>query len=284
MIFLQEVHVKKWTRSVAVAVGSLFLGVMSAEAAVLYGVTGDGAATPESLFVINQSDATSTFFMALGNGDDGEAIAYNPNDGLLYHASGISDGDRFWEAINLNTKTIVLSTQFTGVNVDDETLAITYNPNTGRLLAVDRDDEFFDVTPLGVATDIGDVEGNLKGLAFVGATLYGAEAFTSDLHVIDPTDGSTLLTVSITLPGFEVLGLNGLATDPDTGELWGVVRAFSEETGTGRYLAVIDPVTGLAASVGLLGDNFAGIAFVSSAVPEPAALGLMGLEHFQIER
>ncbi|HEY4548588.1 MAG TPA: PEP-CTERM sorting domain-containing protein [Pedomonas sp.] len=268
---------RKWTRGIVVAAGCLVLGAVSAEAAVLYGVTGDGATTPESLFVINQSDASSTFFMALGNGDDGETIAYNPNDGLMYHASGISDGDRFWEAINLNTRTIVLSTQFVGPNVDDETLAITYNPNTGNFLAVDRDDEFFDVTPLGAATDIGDVEDNLKGLAFVGDTLYGAEVFSSDLHVLDPTNGATLLTVGVTLPGFEVLGLNGLATDPDTGELWGIVRANSDEGDTFRFLALIDPLTGIATSVGALGDNFAGIAFVPSAVPEPAALGLLGL-------
>ena len=270
----------KWRRSVLAALGCMMLGMTftgAAEASVLYGVTGDGSTTPESLFTLDKSNAAATFFMALGNGDDGETIAYNPADGLMYHASGIDDGDRFWEGINLNTKTIVFSNQFTGPNVDDETLAMTYNPGTGRFLVTDRDDEFFDTTPAGAATDIGDVEDNIKGLAFVGDTLYGAEVFSSELHVLDPTTGATLTTVSVTLPGFDVLGLNGLATDPDTGELWGLVRVMNDTGGFTRHLALIDPVTGEATSSGLLSENFAGIAFVPSAVPEPAALGLLGV-------
>ena len=270
----------KWRKGVLAALGCMAFGG-AAEAAVLYGVTGDGSATAESLFTIDTSNAAATFFMVLGNGGDGETIAYNPADGLMYHASGINNGDRFWEGINLNTKTIVFSNQFTGPNVDDETLAMTYNPGTGRFLVTDRDDEFFDTTPAGVATDIGGVENNMKGLAFVGDTLYGAEvgqeAATDELHVLDPATGATLSTVSVTLPGFEVFGLNGLATDPDTGELWGLIRVVSDDGSFTRHLALIDPVTGEATSSGLLAENFAGIAFVPSAVPEPAALGLLGL-------
>ncbi|MGK7874075.1 MAG: hypothetical protein AB4426_12405 [Xenococcaceae cyanobacterium] len=38
-----------------------------------------------------RTDATPTFVTALGNGSDGEAIAFNPDDGLIYHWSGIDD-------------------------------------------------------------------------------------------------------------------------------------------------------------------------------------------------
>ena len=58
---------------------------------VLYGVTGDGADTPESLFTIDITTAATTLVLALGNGSDGEEIA---SDGiLLLHASGSFDGD-----------------------------------------------------------------------------------------------------------------------------------------------------------------------------------------------
>ena len=56
---------------------------------ILIGVTGDGAANlpSEALFTISKTSATPTFFMDLGAGNDGEAIAYNPVDGLHAMAS-----------------------------------------------------------------------------------------------------------------------------------------------------------------------------------------------------
>lgn len=270
-----------WARRVVAAMGILALGPVSAEAAaVLYGVTGDGAFAPETLFVIDQTNASTTFFMTLGNGEDGEAIGYNPADGRMYHASGISDGDRFWESINLTTRTLVLSTQLTGEDANNEALALTYNPGTGNFLMTDRLFRLFEVTPAGVATLLGSTETDFKGLAFVGDTLYAVARGTRLLYTIDPSTGGTLLSISVTIPGFVVSGMNGLATHPDTDELWAVVRGTSPEGVSGRFLAIIDPLTGEGTTVGLLGDFFAGIAFVpfvASEVPEPAALGLLGL-------
>ena len=229
---------------------------------VLYGITGDGAGISETLYTLNTADASATFFMTLGNGDDGETIGFNPDDGFMYHASGISDGDRFWEAINLETKTIVISTQFVGPNVDEEQLAITYDPTTDRFLVTDRDFELFSTTLGGVATDIGDVENHMKGLAFVGSDLYGAEVSSDELHALNPLTGATLTTVNVTVGGNPVDGCNGLATHPVTGELWAIVKVGSD-----RMLATINTATGVATVVGPLSDKFAGIAF-SGAPPE----------------
>jgi hypothetical protein len=54
----------------------------------LLGVTGDGASVPETVFRIDQSNASSTLLRALGNGLDGEVICYNPTDNMVYHWSG----------------------------------------------------------------------------------------------------------------------------------------------------------------------------------------------------
>jgi len=72
---------------------------------VLYAVSDDNAggcagASLETLFTVNLNDASLTLFQVLGNGDDGEAIAFNPNDGLMYHLSGNGAGLIF-ESINL---------------------------------------------------------------------------------------------------------------------------------------------------------------------------------------
>jgi hypothetical protein len=44
----------------------------------LYGVTGDGATTPETLYTIDKATAATTLVIALGNGLDGESIAAVP--------------------------------------------------------------------------------------------------------------------------------------------------------------------------------------------------------------
>jgi hypothetical protein len=78
----------------------------------LVGVTGDGALNPEALFIIDTGDASTLLLMPLGNGDDGEAIAFNPIDGMLYHLSGLNFGQptdgsvQVFEKIDLNTQVI----------------------------------------------------------------------------------------------------------------------------------------------------------------------------------
>ena len=68
--------------------GDSFAGIAFDSSGTLWGVTGDGGFTSESLYTISTSDGSATFVTSLGNGDDGEMLAYNSVDGLLYHGSG----------------------------------------------------------------------------------------------------------------------------------------------------------------------------------------------------
>ena len=243
--------------------------------AILFGVTGDGGTPPESLFTLSTLDASSSFFMALGNGADGESIGYNPVTGLMNHGSGFLDGDRFWEEIDLGTRSIVSSQQQSGpTQLNNELLDLTFNVSTGFMMATDRNNLLYEFTTDGVASILGSTDGYLKGLAFVGSELYGADAFTDDLYQINPLDGTTLDRVTLFLdgmPGTPVTGVTGLATHPDTGELWGIVKAGTNP----RVLGKIDPKSGKVITVGPLGTKFAGIEFV--AVPEPGTLALLVL-------
>lgn len=233
----------------------------------LVGVTSDDAVTPESLFRLDTTNASATFVMALGHGLDGETIAFNPANRLIYHASGIAQvgGGHYWESIDGATWTIVTSTQFTGPNVGpNENNAMVYFPATARFLVADWNNTFFDTTLGGVATRLGAIPapgGNLKGLAFAGGILRGAETDTNSLHQLDPATGLLLSTVPVTLGGTAVNGMNGLATHPVTGVLWAVLRTSNQ-----NYLGTVNPETGIATSVGQLPDEFAGIAFM----PEPS--------------
>ena len=184
-----------------------FAGIAFDPAGTLYGVTGDGAAVPETLYTLDQSDASSTFFLALGNGDDGETIAID-NECVLYHGSGISNGDRFYERIDLVTKNTIFSGQQSGPAIDDELVSMTFNPSTLRVLASERfaggDIDFLDFTAAGVATDLGNLDTNMKGLAFEEpfAGLATDEDCDGDLDLMSvggsfvPIDGVSLLVAS----------------------------------------------------------------------------------------
>lgn len=76
----------------------LFADIAFASDGTLYGVTGDGSAQPETLFTLNPGTGLATFVTHLGNGDSGEAIAFDPGNGLLYHASGYSSA--IFETVN----------------------------------------------------------------------------------------------------------------------------------------------------------------------------------------
>ncbi len=232
-----------------------------AREAFLIGVTGDGAATPESLFLIDSGDASASFLMTLGNGDDGEAIAWNPDDDLLYHASGIDPGPRYWESVDTVRRTIETSVLVTGAGTDEQG-AMVHDPLTGNFLVGERGSAmFYEVTPAGFSTLLGSLPETVKGLAFVGSTLYGIAKESSILYELDPADGSSLGTTSVTQGGLPIDKANGLATHPDTDELW----IISQVGGT-RYLGTIDPGTGVITTVGALPDKFAGIAWVREPV------------------
>jgi hypothetical protein len=232
----------------------------------LIGVTDDSASTPESLFALDKANASATFLMSLGNGGSEETIGFDPSDGRLYHASGSSYGDRYWESIDVAARRIVTSGQFIGPDVDgleSGSGAMVFNLANGRFLVTNDSGAVFDATSAGHATQIGSNPRWLKGLAFAGGSLYAGGPYTESLLKLDPADGSILSSVEILLDGDYVNdGINGLAVDPSTGTMWAIFRQSDV-----RVLGTIDPTTGIATSVGVLPDDIAGIVFV----PEPGA-------------
>jgi hypothetical protein len=232
----------------------------------LIGVTDDFATTPESLFVLDTANASATFRMSLGHGLDGETIAFNPVNRLIYHASGIAQlgGGHYWESIDAVAATIVTSTQFTGPDVGpNENTAMVYFPAKARFLVADLDNRLFDTTLAGVATWIGQLQSSsLQGLAFAGGVLHGGEGTGGSLlHQLDPATGLIMSSVPVTLGGISVSGMNGLATDPRDGRLWGIFAVANRQ-----YLGTVNLTSGVVTSIGQLPDSFAGITFM----PEPA--------------
>lgn len=148
----------------------------------LVGVTGDGANTPSTLYFINTANALTSQFMTLGSGTDGEAIAWNPVDGQLYHLSGWTlsqpgDGpiELVFEKIDLGTGVI------TNIPISGDFFSngngLAYDASAGgflfaALLEAVPDGrgvtttELYSMTALGVATSIGPTGTHFAGMAF----------------------------------------------------------------------------------------------------------------------
>lgn len=137
----------------------------------LYGVTGEGgaAAVPESLFSISTVNGSSTFIMNLGNGNDGEAIAFNSDNGLLYHASGrLSISNAIWESVNLVGPVVSPIGRSGYSNGIEEISGLAY-AGGGLFYATNIDFELISITNGGVVSFIGmdPSAGTIRGLVWV---------------------------------------------------------------------------------------------------------------------
>lgn len=68
--------------------GDNFATLAFREDGQLFGVTGNGASVPETMYLIDKNNGDKTLAAALGAGADGEVISYNWDDNLFYHWSG----------------------------------------------------------------------------------------------------------------------------------------------------------------------------------------------------
>lgn len=211
---------------------------------ILYGLTGDGGSPSETVFILDQNDASSTLFMALGNGSDGEAIAFNPDDGLFYHASGFFET---FESIDFFTKTVA----DIGPTGDDyeEATGMTYESPGNILLAKRASDELYRVGVDGVSTFLGPTDHRSKGLAFNSvATSRIQDNLTAQpflgLKIEDVDNPALALSVTITLddPAKGVLTTLGGFSD-DGGGVYSFSGTAVEATAAIQGL-IFDPTEG----------------------------------------
>jgi hypothetical protein len=203
------------TTGVATSIGDTgdqFAGLAFNSSGTLYAVIGDkknqapGGLTPETLFTLNTSNAAPTQVLVLGRGNDGEAIGFNPNDGLLYHASGNDTGGdgcpsdpmcvEIFESINPNTLAAPTNIPLSGAYVPSsdtysEVAALT-NLSGNTLLLTDIDSNLYTITTGGVLTLVGAMDHVAKGLAFANAPV------TSLLAAMLPSSRSVQVGVPAT--------------------------------------------------------------------------------------
>lgn len=302
----------------------------------LFAVTGENGLDSESLFELSQSDASMTFLTALTSGGQGEAIAFNDEDGLIYRLGGIEPNltlgpaGQVFETIDPGTLAI---SSLEGPTAYSRPAGMTYNADDGKVPFFVADDPLlksrgvfngslwrqsaespaFDVGGLdhlasGLALAVVDEDCNSNGIpdecdiadqtsldcnlngvpdeceddcnsngipdeCEIGG-LYSADGDSccSDgyIHVLDPTTAETrrVITVFLAESGWDMYGIKGLARNPLTGELFGLIKAYDYGnqgalSGGTWLLCKINRFNGLATIIRNMGDyyQYAGLAF-----------------------
>lgn len=148
--------------------GDLFAGLAFDNAGTLYGVTGDGAGVPERLYTLSTVNASKVLKGQLGHGNDGETIAFNPDDGFLYHQSGegVPNVNEIYELINPAAlpAVVVPATQITLTGQDyAESGALTWE-GTENFIMADLGRRMFRISTAGVVSFMGVIDHDSKGL------------------------------------------------------------------------------------------------------------------------
>ena len=200
----------------------------------LYAVTGDGGAnSPETLFTLNLTTGVATQAMPLGNGDDGESIAFG-DDGYLYHASGWGNtaDDVVFEKINLDTQEItnipitgdldIQNIQGLSYKAPGEFYAASYADTSG-------DDVIATLSTDGLRSNIVTVDHNSKGLSEAPASVTGLASCTVNSNVVTCPLGNMRSTEGVTA----TYTVDTLATIPNNASLGSSYTSDAEvELGT----------------------------------------------------
>ncbi len=152
---------------------------------------GAGTLVPKTLYEINITNASKTFRQTLNNGADGQVIAYNPEDGFIYHWSG--------HIVNIMEKLDTLT--YTPVNIPQsgnphfEVLGAVYKGGSFHVADINLD--IHSITTSGVATFVGNNSGViLRGIAYAPCTVAPA----SPSLVSGPITLCTLTSATYSVP------------------------------------------------------------------------------------
>lgn len=217
----------------------------------LFGVTGDGASVPETMYRIDKATAAKTLFRALGNGNDGEVIVYNTQNNFFYHWSG--NGSQVFERFDTTGVDAIVNIPILTVTGGETFGALFLSDGNFLVSNISSDFRIWDTVgnaSAPVATMPDDLRGLGSGTCTSSVAADGPLAFCSGDSVI-----------------FTVTGGTSYQWYVDGGSIAGATNASFKATARGRYNVVYTDSCGLSDS---LATGFAVIVYPTPALTLPA--------------
>ena len=160
--------------------GAKFAALAFDATGTLYSVTGEqksvtggpASENSETLFTLDLGAGQPELVCALGNGDSGESLAFNPVDGLIYHGSGFFTPFFASEQVFEKFDPASFSCARTDIPLSDRTIgevtALTFWQSADAFLWAQSSEaeNLFSITPSGEVALIGPMDHKSKGLAF----------------------------------------------------------------------------------------------------------------------
>ncbi len=195
--------------------GQSFASMTFGTDGTLYAVTGDGdLVCPECLYTINKTTGVPTLLTPLGNGDDGEVIAFSPADGLIYHWSGNGLGDVIMESIDPVTLQVT-DIPMSGDIGEEEIFGAVFDPSNNTFLITDIESDLLTVTREGFGVQITTILVNGEETDLRGLILAAQPADYGDAPAPYPTTLAQNGARHLPSLGGPVLGNVAPDTEPD---------------------------------------------------------------------
>ena len=223
---LATINLSNGQATTIAATGRQVAGITFADDGTLYAVSGTGdTGCAACLYTLNKvTGAPSATLATLTNTGDGQAIAYNSADDMIYHANGNScvgcTEPAVFEKIDPANSFSVTDIGYTGDPIPSEVLGIGYDAGTGKFIVTDLDLRVWSVTPGGAATQLSSNNTNLRGLIVTDDAIptNGAPSASGDTGTAVRDAGSVTPSVlaNDTDPEDDVLSIQSV-TDPPHG-------------------------------------------------------------------
>ena len=209
--------------------------------------------------IVNEFQCFSDTLFALGNGDAGEGLVYYPVDDLIYHFSGATDGNEYFEEIYFPGKCVQpnhLVADTHGPDAAGQITGMVWDPTTEKFIAMDIDRNIYTVSTTGDYLQIStfDQAVNLSGFSVAGASIYGVNG--TSLYEFNPLTGVTIATTALTSSGDAIVSATDIATDPLSGDTYIIYTTGGSAT---SYIGTLDLATGMITEQGDTFIDFGGI-------------------------
>jgi len=212
--------------------------------------------------IVNEFQCFSDTLFALGNGDTGEGLVFYPVDEIIYHYSGATDGNEYFEEIYFPGKCVQpnhVASDTHGPDPADQIIGMVWDPIVMKFIAMDINGNIFTVSTTGDYLQIStyDQAFPLAGYAIVGTSYYGVDQASNNLYEFIPGTGTTVgAAIPMTSSGDAIATAIDIVTDPLSGDVYIIYNTAASAT---AYIGTLNVATGAIDELGDTFIDFAGI-------------------------